>query len=160
MSMERAREQLEKFGLSNRIKEFNVSSATVDLAAKALGVEPEVIAKTIAVEDKDREGCILIVAAGNGKLCNQKFKQQFGFKAKMLKFDCVEEKTGHPVGGVCPFGVNEGAKVYLDASLKKFEKVFPAAGTPNTAVELTVEELCRVTGCDKFIDVCKEAEFQ
>ena len=81
MSIERAREQLEKFGLSNRIREFNVSSATVDLAAKALGVEPEVIAKTIAVEDKNREGCILIVAAGNGKLCNQKFKQQFGFKA-------------------------------------------------------------------------------
>ena len=158
MSIEKVKKQLESFGLSDRIREFTVSSATVELAAAALNVPPEVIAKTIAVSDKSGEGCILIVTAGDNKLCSKKFKQQFGFKPKMLKFDEVEQKTGHPVGGVCPFGVDEGASVYLDASLKRFEKIYPAAGTVNTAVEITLDELKKVTGRDEFIDVCKEAE--
>ncbi len=157
MSIEKVKKQLESFGLSDRIREFSVSSATVELAAAALDVPPEVIAKTIAVSDKSGEGCILIVTAGDNKLCSKKFKQQFGFKPKMLKFDEVEQKTGHPVGGVCPFGVNEGASVYLDSSLKRFEKIYPAAGTVNTAVEITLDELKKVTGQDEFIDVCKEA---
>ena len=158
MSKQSAKEHLEKFGLCDRIIEFSVSSATVDLAAQALGVAPEVIAKTLAVHERGEEGCILIVCAGDNKLCSKKFKQQFGFKPKMLKFDEVEQMTGHPVGGVCPFGAREGVRIFLDSSLERFEKVYPAAGTTNTAVGLTLEELKKVTGCNDFIDVCKEAE--
>lgn len=158
MSTEKVRKFLSRCGFEGRVREFDVSSATVALAAEALGVAPERIAKTLSFEDG--RGCIMIVAAGDAKIDNHKFKAYFSRKAKMLPASEVEPLTGYPVGGVCPFGVNEGARVYLDASLTRFETVFPAAGTPNSAVELTPEELKTATGCSEFIDVCKEAVSQ
>ena len=154
MSTDKVKKYLSKWNLENRVKEFDVSSATVELAAQALGVEPERIAKTLAFENAD--GCIMIVTSGDAKIDNRKFKAEFSIKAKMLSFEDVEQKTGYKVGGVCPFDVNEGAVVYLDKSLERFSVVFPAAGTSNSAVELNLEELKMVTGCNEFIDVCKE----
>lgn len=153
MSMERARAHLEKFGVADRIQEFTVSSATVELAAQALGVEGARIAKTLSF--KLDSGCILIVAAGDARIDNSKFKAQFHKKATMPSPEEVLEQIGHPVGGVCPFGVNEGVEVYLDESLKRFETVFPAAGTGNSAIELTIDELYRFSGATCWIDVCK-----
>ena len=153
MSMEKARAHLEKFGLADRIQEFNVSSATVVLAAKALGVEGARIAKTLSFQLES--GCILIVAAGDARIDNHKFKEQFHKKASMPAPEVVEREIGHPVGGVCPFGVNEGVPVYLDESLKRFETVFPAAGTANSAIELTIDELYTCSCACGWIDVCK-----
>ena len=153
MAFDKAKEHLQQFGLDARIKEFEVSSATVELAAQAVGCEPERIAKTLSFKVGDE--CILIVAAGDARIDNSKYKAQFHTKAKMLAFEEVEESIGHAVGGVCPFGVNEGVKVYLDVSLKRFEIVYPACGSSNSAVELNLEELERASGCESWIDVCR-----
>lgn len=153
MSIEKVREYFKSLGIDNRIKEFNESSATVELAAHALGCGPERIAKTLSFRVKD--DCILIVTAGDVKIDNPKYKTQFGAKASMLKFDEAEEFIGHAVGGVCPFAVNEGVKVYLDESLKRFETVFPACGSSNSAIELTIAELEKYSGFIAWVDVCK-----
>lgn len=153
MSVERVRNYFSQFHIENRIQEFDVSSATVELAAEALHTDAKRIAKTLSfcVEDKP----ILIVAAGDAKIDNPKFKAQFHTKAKMLSFDEVEQLVGHAVGGVCPFGINDGVEVYLDNSLKRFETVFPACGSANSAIELTISELEKYSGFLAWIDVCK-----
>ncbi|MGI6263184.1 MAG: YbaK/EbsC family protein [Succiniclasticum sp.] len=153
MSVERARAYLAKFGQADRIITFPTSSATVELAAQAAGTEPCRIAKSMSFQAK--EGPILIVTAGDTKIDNSKFKHFFGEKAKMLPFEEVEPAIGHAVGGVCPFGVNEGVRVYLDVSLRRFPTVFPAAGEANNAIELTPAELEQYTDNQGWIDVCK-----
>jgi len=154
MSIQQAREYLSKFGYADKIREFDVSSATVPLAALALGCEEGRIAKTLSFKMEDR--CILIVAAGYAKIDNAKYKAQFHTKARMLSFEEVEPMTGHAVGGVCPFGVKEGVEVYLDFSLRRYETVFPACGSANSAIELTMEELERLSAPVQWVDVCKE----
>jgi len=156
MSIERARAYLSKFGIEDRMQEFPVSSATVALAAEALGCAPQRIAKTLSFLVGD--GAILIVAAGDVKIDNSKYKKQFACKAKMLSAEQVTELIGHAVGGVCPFGVKEGVKVYLDESLKRFETVFPACGSGNSAIELTIPEVEKYSGMEGWIDVCKLME--
>jgi prolyl-tRNA editing enzyme YbaK/EbsC (Cys-tRNA(Pro) deacylase) len=153
MSIEKVRAYFKAFGMEDRIQEFSVSSATVELAAVAVGCEPRRIAKTLSfmVEEKP----ILIVAAGDTKIDNPKYKAQFHTKAKMLSFDQAEALIGHGVGGVCPFAVNEGVTVYLDESLRRFETVFPACGSSNSAIELTIPELERYSGFAAWVDVCK-----
>ena len=153
MSIERAKEHLKKYGFENRVQEFDVSSATVELAAQALGVEGKRIAKTLSFLVGDQ--CVLIVAAGDAKVDNAKFKAQFHTKAKMLPHDQVPEYVGHAVGGVCPFAVKEGVAVYLDESLRRFETVYPACGSSNSAIELTIPELMAYADTDAWIDVCK-----
>ena len=153
MSIERARAHLRKHGLEDRIQEFTVSSATVALAAEALGCEPARIAKSLSFEKG--ESALLVIAAGDARIDNAKFKQRFGMKAKMLGADKVEPLIGHGIGGVCPFGVNEGIEVYLDESLRRFETVYPAAGTSASAVHLTIEELERASECLGWVDVTK-----
>lgn len=153
MAFEKAKAHLKTLGLEDRIMVFDTSSATVELAAEAVGCEPARIAKTLSFLAED--GCILVVVAGDARVDNKKYKAQFHTKAKMLSFDEVEPLTGHAVGGVCPFGANEGVKVYLDASLRRFDKVYPACGSSNSAVELSLEELERASGCEAWIDVCK-----
>ena len=138
---------------TKNILEFSVSSATVALAAEALHCEPARIAKTMAFHGK--ETCLLIVAAGDTKIDNAKFKQTFGVKATMLTFEEVEPTVGHAVGGVCPFSVNDGVRVYLDMSLKRFESVFPACGSSNSAIELTLSELETHAAPYGWVDVCK-----
>lgn len=155
MSVEKAKEHLEKFGLTERIRVFEQSSATVELAAKALGCEPALIAKSLTFLVNGEP--IMIVAAGDTKIDNPKYKAQFGVKAKMLSAEEVDRLIGHSVGGVCPFGINNGVRVFLDSSLKRFEKVFPACGSGNTAVELSIKELEQCSGYEDWIDVCKEA---
>ena len=152
MSYEKAFSHLKKFGLEDRVTLFDVSSATVELAAEAAGVEPARIAKTISFEAE--EGCILIVTAGDMKVNGAKFRIEFGIKSKMLSQDKVEEKTGHNVGGVCPFGVNNEASIYLDISMQRFDAVYPACGSENSSVKLTCEELFRISGAKKWVDVC------
>ena len=146
-------EYFKKYGMDGRILEFEVSSATVELAAKAVGTAPERIAKTMSFTVEEQP--ILILLAGDVKIDNPKYKAEFHTKAKMLSFDEVEAIIGHGVGGVCPFGINEGIDVYLDESLKRFETVFPAAGSANSAIELTIEELERYSNFKKWIDVSK-----
>ncbi|MDO4333426.1 MAG: YbaK/EbsC family protein [Eubacteriales bacterium] len=153
MAIERAREYLRQFGVADRIREFEVSSATVELAAKAVGVEGKRIAKTLSFWVHERP--VLIVTAGDAKIDNAKYKAKFGVKAKMLAFEEVEPAIGHGVGGVCPFGVKEGILVYLDVSLRRFETVFPACGSDNSAIELDMEELERYSGAKEWVDVCK-----
>lgn len=156
MSIERVREYFAQYNIQDRIQEFAVSSATVELAAEALHTDAKRIAKTLSfmVEDKP----VLIVAAGDAKIDNPKFKTQFHTKAKMLGFDEVEPLVGHAVGGVCPFGVRDGVEVYLDISLKRFETVFPACGSANSAIELSIPELEQYSGFASWIDVCKAWE--
>ena len=149
-------EHLKKFNMDKRIITVETSSATVAEAAEALGTEEARIAKTLSFRLKDR--CILIVVKGDVKIDNAKYRHEFGEKAHMLTFDEVEEVTGHPVGGVCPFGVKEGIDIYLDESLKKFDTVFPACGNINNAIEISIEELEKVTGYIKWVDVCKEKD--
>lgn len=153
MSIEKVKTYFDNFGMKDRVIEFSVSSATVDLAAQALGCEPCRIAKTLSfmIEDKP----ILIVAAGDTKIDNPKYKAQFGTKAKMLTHEQAIELIGHAVGGVCPFAVNDGVIVYLDESLKRFENVFPAAGSGNSAIELSIAELEKFSGFAAWVDVCK-----
>lgn len=153
MSAEKAKAALEKYGLADRIRVFSQSSATVELAAKALGCEPARIAKSITFLVNDK--AVMIVAAGDVKIDNAKYKAKFGVKAKMLTAQQAVEMVGHAVGGVCPFGVNEGVEVYLDESLKRFETVYPACGTADSAVELAISELERASGYREWVDVCK-----
>ena len=153
MAIEKVKEYFARFGMEGRVREFAVSSATVELAAKALGCEPCRIAKTLSF--MLGSGPILIVAAGDAKIDNPKYKAQFGAKAKMLTSDEVEALIGHGVGGVCPFAAKEGVAVYLDESLRRFETVFPACGSANSAIELTIEELERYSGFSSWVDVCK-----
>lgn len=153
MAIEKVREYFRRFGMEERVLEFEVSSATVELAAQALHCEPCRIAKTLSFL-VERKG-ILIVAAGDAKIDNPKYKAYFGAKAKMLSPEEVETLVGHAVGGVCPFGIADGVAVYLDESLKRFETVFPAAGSSNSAIEVTMEELEQFSGSDKWVDVCK-----
>ncbi len=156
MSIERVRNYLQKWNMQDRIQEFDVSSATVELAAQALNVEGARIAKTLSYLVDG--GAILVVAAGDIRVDNRKFKDAFHTKAKMLTADQAAEMVGHAVGGVCPFGVNEGVKVYLDESLKRFETVYPAAGSSNSAIELTIPELEELSGYTAWVDVAKEVE--
>ena len=156
MSIERAREHLRKWNMDGRIRELELSSATVELAAKALNVEGARIAKTLSYMVDGAP--ILIVAAGDIRVDNRKFKDTFHTKAKMLSPDQAAELVGHAVGGVCPFGVNDGVKVYLDESLRRFETVFPAAGSGNSAIELTIPELEETSLCAGWVDVAKEVE--
>ena len=153
MSIEKVRAYFASLGMENRIREFDVSSATVDLAAKALGVDGCRIAKTLSFLVDGR--CILIVAAGDAKIDNGKYKATFGTKAKMLAHDDVPAYTGHAVGGVCPFAVREGVQIFLDVSLRRFETVFPAAGSSNSAIEMTIGELEQYSGSERWVDVCK-----
>ena len=153
MSIERARAHLARHGLEDRIREFSVSSATVALAAQALGCEPERIAKTLSFEKGD--SAILVLAAGDARIDNAKFKAQFGVKSKMLSANKVEPLIGHGIGGVCPFGVNEGIPVYLDESLKRFDYVYPAAGTSASAVYLSLSELERASEHQGWVNVSK-----
>ena len=156
MAIEKVKEYFKKWDIENKILEFDVSSATVELAAQAVGCEPKRIAKTLSfmVDSKP----ILIVVAGDAKIDNQKYKAQFITKAKMLTPDEVIDLTGHAVGGVCPFGIKEGVIVYLDESLKRFKTVFPACGSSNSAIELTIEELEKFSNYSSWIDVCKAWE--
>lgn len=153
MSIEKVRAFFREKGIEDRVQEFPVSSATVELAAQALGVEGKRIAKTLSFLVGDQ--CVLIVAAGDAKVDNAKFKAQFHTKAKMLPHDLVPEYVGHAVGGVCPFAVKEGVQVYLDESLRRFETVYPACGSSNSAIELTIPELMAYADTDAWIDVCK-----
>ena len=153
MSIEKVRAFFREKGIEDRVQEFPVSSATVELAAQALGVEGKRIAKTLSFLVGDQ--CVLIVAAGDAKVDNAKFKAQFHTKAKMLPHDQVPEYVGHAVGGVCPFAVKEGVAVYLDESLRRFETVYPACGSSNSATELTIPELMAYADTDAWIDVCK-----
>lgn len=154
MSIEKVRAYFAAHHMDDRVLEFPVSSATVELAAQALNCEPCRIAKTLSFSVKDDP--ILIVTAGDAKVNNGKFKARFGAKAKMLSREEAEEKIGHAVGGVCPFAVNEGVTVYLDASLKRFKTVFPACGSSNSAIELTIPELEIYSRFTDWVDVCKE----
>lgn len=156
MSIERVKEYFRQYNMEDKILEFDVSSATVELAAQALGCEPQRIAKTLSFKIGDE--AILIVAAGDARINNGKYKAKFGTKAKMLSADEVEQMVGHAVGGVCPFGINKGVKVYLDESLKRFETVFPACGSSNSAMEMTMEDLERYSGYEEWVDVCKLPE--
>lgn len=153
MAIERVRSFFKEQGIADRIQEFEVSSATVQLAAQALNCEPCRIAKTLSfmVDEKP----ILIVAAGDAKIDNPKYKAQFSTKAKMLSPEEAEMLVGHAVGGVCPFGINEGVSVYLDESLKRFETVFPACGSSNSAIELSIPELEKYSHFIQWIDVTK-----
>ena len=156
MGIAEGRAYFRSLGMEERVLEFPVSSATVELAAAALGVEVARIAKTLSFKTAD--GCMLILAAGDARIDNHKFKEKFHIKAKMLSADEVLELIGHPVGGVCPFAVNEGVKVYLDESLKRFGTVFPACGSSNSAIELTLPELEKYSGYAAWVDVCKLPE--
>lgn len=156
MSLEKAREHLKQYGMDRRIIEFETSSATVCEAAKAANCTEGEIAKTLSFLVADKP--VLIVVAGDCKIDNAKYKKEFLTKAKMIPFESVEDLVGHKVGGVCPFGINENAIVYLDVSLKRFERVYPACGSSNSAIKLTIAELEETSGYKKWIDVCKEYE--
>ncbi|MBR1497011.1 MAG: YbaK/EbsC family protein [Oscillospiraceae bacterium] len=156
MSIEAAKAHLARYGLAEKVREFEVSSATVALAALALGVEEARIAKTLSF--RRGEGCILVVAAGDARIDNRKFRDRFQCKAKMPAPEEAAELVGHAVGGVCPFGVREGVEVFLDVSLRRFDTVFPAAGSSNSAIELSPEELFRCAGAADWVDVCKLPE--
>ena len=156
MSITKVKEYLKAYNLENKVQEFEVSSATVELAAIALNTKPARSAKTLSFMVEDSP--ILIVCAGDTKIDNPKYKEYFHCKAKMLEFSEVESLIGHAVGGVCPFGINDGVKVYLDQSLKRFETVFPACGSSNSAIELTIAELEKISNPISWVDVCKIKE--
>lgn len=156
MSIEKVKKYFKPYHKENLIQEFDVSSATVELAAKALNCEPERIAKSLSFKTKD--DYILIVTAGDVKIDNSKYKATFKTKAKMLSPTEAKEHIGHEIGGVCPFGINEGVLVYLDVSLKRFETVFPACGSSNSAIELTLPELEKYSNYQEWVDVCKSKE--
>lgn len=152
MAFERAKSYLDNKGFGDRVMEFEVSSATVELAAQAVGTEPCRIAKSLTffVDEKP----VMIICAGDGKVANSKYKAQFHTKAKMLTAEQVHDFIGHDVGGVCPFGINDGVDVYLDESLKRFDTVYPACGSSNSAVRLSIEELEQASGFTGWVDVC------
>ncbi|MFD7077304.1 YbaK/EbsC family protein [Nocardioides sp. NPDC059952] len=158
MSIELARTHLDRFGRGGDIIESVESKATVELAAAALGVSPAEIAKTISLYTEDRTAAILIVAAGDAKIANAKFKAHFGTKARMLVAEDVEPMTGHAIGGVCPFGNPASAEVWLDASLKRFDMVYPAAGSANTTIALTLGDLETISEARGWADVTKLPE--
>ena len=153
MAIEKVKEYFRQYGMENRIQEFEVSSATVELAAEALHCEPCKIAKTLSFMADGHP--ILLVVAGDAKIDNAKYKAQFGTKAKMLTPDETQTMIGHAVGGVCPFAISDGVVVYLDISLKRFQTIFPACGSSNSAIELTIEELEKYSSYTSWIDVCK-----
>lgn len=157
MSIERVKAYFKTYGMEDKILEFDVSSATVELAALALHCEPQRIAKTLSFLADAQT--VLIVTAGDRKIDNKKYKAQFGTKAKMLSAQEAETLVGHAVGGICPFAVNEGVSVYLDQSLRRFETVFPACGSSNSAIELTIAQLEQYSGYAEWVDVCKEVVF-
>lgn len=154
MAIDKVKEYFKQYNMDDKIQEFEVSSATVELAALALGCEGKRIAKTLSflVDDK----AILVVAAGDAKVDNPKYKATFSCKAKMLSYEQVEELVGHAVGGVCPFAIPADVTVYLDESLKRFETVFPACGSSNSAIELTIAELEKYSNAKGWVDVCKD----
>lgn len=153
MSIEDVRRFFKKTGFENRIIEFNESSATVELASAAIGCDPERIAKTMAFYSAD--SCILIVTSGDCRIDNRKFKERFGIKPKLLSLPDVERMTGHKAGGVCPFAVNDKARIFLDNSLKRFESVYPACGSENSVIRLSLSELEVLSGCEAWVDVAK-----
>lgn len=153
MAIERVKAYFREWGMEASIQEFDTSSATVELAAAALHCEPQRIAKTLSFMVDGQ--AMLVVTAGDAKIDNSKYKVQFGTKARMLSPEEVEELVGHAVGGVCPFAVNEGVNIYLDISLKRFETIFPACGSSNSAIELTIPELEEHSGYREWVDVCK-----
>ncbi|MDF2944892.1 MAG: YbaK/prolyl-tRNA synthetase associated region [Herbinix sp.] len=153
MAIDKVREYLKQWGRDTDILEFDTSSATVEMASNAVGVEASRIAKTLSF--KTPESAILIIAAGDTKIDNAKFKGEFGMKAKMLTPEEVLEYTGHAIGGVCPFGLMQTLPVYADISLRRFETIYPACGSSNSAIKLTCEELDLYANCEKWIDVCK-----
>ncbi|MGI6248927.1 MAG: YbaK/EbsC family protein [Acutalibacteraceae bacterium] len=153
MAIEKVKEYFKKYGIEDKVREFEVSSATVELAAEALDCEPCRIAKTLSFMVNEQP--VLIVTAGDAKIDNPKYKAQFGTKAKMLLPSEAEEMIGHAVGGVCPFAVNENVVIYLDESLKRFKTVFPACGSSNSAIELTIDELEEYSRFTAWVDVCK-----
>ena len=153
MSIEKVREYFKGFDMEDKVLEFEVSSATVQLAAIALGTEEARIAKTMSF--KKDEGCILVITAGDVKIDNAKYRHTFGLKAKMLTPEEVIEFIGHEIGGVCPFGINDNVEVYLDESLKRFTTVFPACGSSNSAIEFTIPELEKYSNFVQWVDVCK-----
>lgn len=156
MAIERVKEYFRQYDMEGRIIELTESSATVELAAQALGCEPARIAKSLSFMVNDRP--VLVICAGDVKVDNAKFKAKFATKAKMLTAEQAETLIGHAVGGVCPFGVNEGVAVYLDESLKRFTTVFPACGSANSAIELTIPEMEQYSGYTEWVDVCKVRE--
>jgi prolyl-tRNA editing enzyme YbaK/EbsC (Cys-tRNA(Pro) deacylase) len=153
MTVESVREYLAAFGMADRVMEFETSSATVELAAQALGVPPGRIAKTLSF--RYNGGCLLVLAAGDAKIDNAKYKAAFGVKARMLDSDEILSMVGYAAGGVCPFAIPEEIAVFLDASLRRFETVFPACGSANSAVEMTCDELYRCARARQWVDVCK-----
>lgn len=153
MAIENVRKYFEEMNIEKKILEFEVSTATVELAASALGIIPARIAKTLSFKVGD--SAILVVTAGDTKIDNKKYKAEFSTKAKMLSPDEVLEYTGHAVGGVCPFGLTNDLKVYLDESMKRFETLFPACGSSNSAVEMTCDELFKYSKGEKWVDICK-----
>lgn len=155
MAIEKVKAYFAQFDMEDRVLEFPQSSATVELAAKAAGVIPARIAKSMAFLQDGK--AVLVIAAGDAKVDNQKYKAQFHTKSRMIPFDQVEQYIGHAPGGVCPFAVNDGVTVYMDQSLTRFETVFPAAGSSNSAIELNLEELARFSGSLGYVDVCKLA---
>ena len=157
MSIESVKEYFKQYNKDKDVLEFNVSSATVDLAAQALSVEPARIAKTLSFKTKE-EGCILLVTAGDTKINNSKFKAEFGLKAKMLSSNEVLTHTGHPIGGVCPFDNPEHVKVFTDISMKRFDTLYPACGSSNSAIQLTYDEIFKYSNSIKWVDVCNNLE--
>ena len=154
MAIEKVRAYFAQHDMEGQVQEFTVSSATVELAAAALSCEPARIAKTLSFLVNGQ--AVLIVAAGDARIDNAKYKAQFGTKAKMIPAEDVESLVGHGIGGVCPFGVNDGVTVYLDESLKRFVTVYPACGSPSSAIELTIPQLEQYSGYTAWIDVCKD----
>jgi len=152
MSFETVKAFFEDNGYDFKVREFDTSTENVALAARALGVEPALIAKTLAFKGNEKN--ILIVMKGDARVDNKKFKDQLKIKSKMMSFDEVETTTGHPVGGVCPFGLKQDMDIYVDVSLKQFEKVYPAGGSKNTCIEMTPENIMQITGAS-WVDVCK-----
>ena len=153
MSFDKAKEYLKKYKLDKNVLEFNESSATVSDAAKAIGCEEREICKTLSF--LVGEEAILILVAGDSKIDNRKYKDCFNVRAKMIPFDDVEKYIGHSPGGVCPFGIKDGVKVFLDVSLKQMDIVYPACGSGNSAVKLTIKELEKCSNFEKWVDVCK-----
>lgn len=154
MAIEKVRDYFKKYGIESRIREFEVSSATVDLAAEAIGCQPDRIAKSLAFMVKDRP--ILVVVAGSVRVNGTKYKAEFGVKSKMIDIDMVEDLIGHRVGGVCPFAINEGVEVYLDRSLKRHTSVYPACGSSNSVIELSIGELEIYSNFIRWVDIGKD----
>jgi prolyl-tRNA editing enzyme YbaK/EbsC (Cys-tRNA(Pro) deacylase) len=154
LSIDQAKEHLKKWNRENDVIEFDVSSATVELAAKALNTEESRIAKTLSFKKENR--AILLVVAGNMKIDNRKYKDEFGCKAIMLAPDEVKEMVGHEIGGVCPFGISKEVEVYLDISLKNYDYIYPACGSSNSAIKMNHSELEKISNAKKWVDVCKE----